>query len=158
MNPRKRDLSLIVLVALLLSGCSAAVQSGQSAESSGGAVELAVSETCSEGSDPQCVSVDGQYIVGPSAFESATVEDAAVAESDGQNAVDVTFTDDGTAVFNSLTEEAAQAGKDARLVVKIGDEIRAAVTVKESLIGDSVTIVLSPDDSAQTVVDLINND
>ncbi|MCY7289361.1 MAG: hypothetical protein LH624_14220, partial [Cryobacterium sp.] len=75
----------------------------------------------------------------------------------GQNAVDVTFTDEGAAVFAALTEEAAQAGGDARLVLKIGDEVRAAVTVVEPLGGDSVMIALSPDDSAQEVVDLISN-
>jgi len=94
--------------------------------------------------------------VSPAVFKTATIEDAVASERDGQNTVDVTFTDDGAAIVNSLTAEAVQAGGEARLVMRIGDEIRAAVTVAEPLTGDSLTIALSPDDSAQEVVDLIN--
>ena len=156
MNTRTRGLSLLILIALALGGCSTAVEPGLTSETPGGTIELAVSETCVEGSDSQCVSVQGQYIVSPAVFKTATIEDAVASERDGQNTVDVTFTDDGAAIVNSLTAEAVQAGGEARLVMRIGDEIRAAVTVAEPLTGDSLTIALSPDDSAQEVVDLIN--
>ncbi|MEP7764385.1 hypothetical protein [Sanguibacter sp. 25GB23B1] len=158
MDPRTRGLSLLALVALAVGGCSAGVESGQTSEASGGTIELAVSETCAEGSDPQCVPIDGQYVMSPAAFESATVDEAAVAKNEGQNAVDLTFTDDGAAVLKSLTEEAVQDGGDARLVLRIGDEIRSAVAVPEPVMGDAVTIPLSSADSAQEVVDMILND
>lgn len=58
---------------------------------------LAISEKCTEVSESQCVSVNGESIVLPSTYEPAGVEAAAVATGDGQSAVDVTFTDDGAA-------------------------------------------------------------
>lgn len=155
MTSRTARLSLVVLAVLAFSGCSAAVGSDERSSATGGTIELAVSETCTAGSDPQCVVVNGQSVVLPSAFESAGVEDAAVADGDGQNAVDVTFNDEGAAVLRTLTEQAAGAGDAARLVMKIGGEIRAAVRVMEALEGDYVQIALSPDDNAQDVVDLI---
>lgn len=158
MDPRTRGLSLLALVALAVSGCSAEVESGEPAESSGGSIELAVSETCAEGSAPQCVPIDGQYVMSPATFEPATVEEAAVAENDGQSAVDLKFTEDGADVLKSLTEEAVQAGDDARLVMKIGDEMRSAVAVPGPVTGDAMTIPLSTADSAQDVVDLILDD
>lgn len=158
MDPRRRGISLLALVALAVSGCSAEVESGEPAGSSGGTVELAVSETCAEGSDPQCVPIDGQYVMSPATFEPATAEKAAVAENDGQSAVDLTFTDEGAAVLKSLTEEAVQAGDEARLIMKIGDEMRFAVAVPEVVTSDAVTIPFSSADSAQEFVDLILND
>ena len=158
MDHRKRGLSLLALVALAVSGCSAEVESGQPAESPGGTIELAVSETCAEGSDPQCAPIDGQYVMSPATFKPATVEAAAVAENDGQSSVDLTFTDDGAAVLKSLTEEAVQAGDEARLIMKIGDEMRLAVAVPEPVTGDAVTIPSSSADSAQEFVDLILDD
>ena len=116
---------------------------------------MAVSETCTEVS-PQCVSVNGVNVVLPSAFEQASVEAAAVAEGNGQNAVDVTFSKDGEVVFHALTEKAAKAGAAARLVMKIGGELQAAVAVMQALEGNHLQINLSPDDSAQKVVDLIH--
>ena len=158
MNSRKSGLTVLAIVAVWLSGCSAADDSDQLSGNSGGMIRVAVSETCAEGSSPECASINGHFVVLPASFERAGVEDAVVAGGGGQNAVDVTFTEEGAAVFAALTEEAAQAGGDARLVLKIGDEIRATVTVMEPLGGDSVMIALSQDDSAQEVVDLISND
>jgi len=158
LNSRKSGLAVLAIVVVWLSGCSAADDSDQLSSNSSGMIALAVSETCAEGSSPECASVNDQHVVLPASFERAGVKDAVVAEAGGQNAVEVTFTDEGAAVFAALTEEAAQAGGDARLVIKIGDEIRATVMVVEPLSGDSVMIALSPDDSAQEVVDLISND
>jgi hypothetical protein len=81
-----------------------------------------------------------------------------VAEAGGQNAIDVTFTDDGAVVLSALTAKAAAAGASARLVIKIGGEIRSAPFVAEALTGNQVLIALSPDDNAQETVDLINGD
>lgn len=155
MTSRTSRLSLVVLVVFALGGCSAA-GAGDTASATGGAVELAVSETCADRADPQCVLVNGENVVLPSAFERAGVEDATIAEGEGQNAVDVTFNEDGAVVLNALTEKAAQAGDSARLVIRIGGEIQAAVMVMQALEGDHVQISISPDDSAQEIVDLIH--
>lgn len=68
------------------------------------------------------------------------------------------FTPEGAEVFNTLTERAAQAGPDARLVIKIGADVRAAVVVMEGLHGAEVTIALSPDEDPQQMVDLLFED
>ena len=116
---------------------------------------MAVSQTCAASSDLHCVAVTGENVVLPSAFERAGVGDAAVAEGEGRNAVDVTFSEDGAVVFHALTEKAAGAGSTARLVMRIGGELKAAVVVMQAMEGDQVQIGLSPDDNAQGVVDLI---
>lgn len=67
----------------------------------------------------------------------------------------IVFTDDGAAVLHLLTEQAAGAGDSARLILKVGSEIQAAVTVMEAVEGNHLQLLLSPDDSAQEVVDLI---
>lgn len=150
MSSRARWFCVAVPVLLVLSGCSAAGNAGTASSTSGGAIELAVSETCAEASNPQCVSVNGENVVLPSAFESAGVANAAVAE--GQHAVGVTFDHGGAAVFHTLTKQTAQAGASARLLIKIGDEIQAAVSVPQAMETDQVQIMISPDASAQKVV------
>lgn len=117
-------------------------------------IEMAVSETCIEGSDAECVSINGANVLLPSAFEQAGVRDSSIADS-GQNAIDVRFDEDGAKVFHSLTEQAAEAGDSARLVFRIGGELQAAVAVMEALESDQVQIGLPPDDSAQEMVALI---
>ncbi len=156
MASRTPRLSLVVLIVLALSGCSAGVGASDTASVTGGAIELAVSETCADGADPQCVQVNGENVVLPSALERAGVKDATIAEGEGQNAVDVTFTEDGAIVFNALTVKAVQAGDSARLIIKIGGEIQAAAVVMEALEDDHVQISIAPDDNAQRIVDLIH--
>ena len=90
MASRTPRLSLVLLVVLALSGCSAGVGTGDSASATGGAIELAVSQTCADGADPQCVQVIGENVVLPSSLERAGVKDATITEGEGQNAVDVT--------------------------------------------------------------------
>ncbi|GAB3043809.1 hypothetical protein GCM10027052_27480 [Parafrigoribacterium mesophilum] len=155
MTSRKWWFCLAVPVLLTLSACSAPGGASEAASSTEGAIELAVSETCIEASDPQCVSVNGQNVALPAAYQRVGVTDAAAAEGGGQHAVDVTLTHDGAAVLHSLTKKAAQAGQAARLVIKIGDEIRGAVVVMQALEGDQLQIALSPDDNAQEVVQQI---
>lgn len=155
MTSRTPAISLVALVLLVLSACSAAGGADETSSIARGTIELAVSETCTDGSDPQCVSVNGQSVLSPSAFERAGVENAAVAEGEGRNAVDVTFNAEGTEIFHALTEKAAQAGSTARLVMKFGDEMRA-VAVPEAIERDQVQIMLSPDEDAQELVDLIH--
>ncbi|WP_133159804.1 hypothetical protein [Cryobacterium sp. TMN-39-2] len=67
----------------------------------------------------------------------------------------MTFDKDGAEVFHALTEKAVGAGDSARLVIKIGGELQAAVLVMEALKGDHAQIGLSPDVIAKEIVDLI---
>lgn len=154
MTSRTPRLSLAVLAVLALSACSAAAGADEASPGTGGVIEMAISETCTDGSDAQCVSVNGTSVLLPSGFEVAGVRDSSVAE-DGQNMVDVTFDNDGAEVFHALTEKAVGAGDSARLVIKIGGELQAAVLVMEALTGDQAQIGLSPDVSAKEIVDLI---
>jgi hypothetical protein len=156
MTARTRRISLAVLALLALSGCSAGVGADETPAATGGAIELAVSETCTEGADPKCVSVKGEHVVLPSAFERAAVEDATAAEGQGPNTVDVTFTKEGSMVLRTLTEKAARAGDSTRLVMKIGGEIQAVVTVMQAVDDGRVQIDLSPHKSAQEALDLIH--
>lgn len=152
MTSRPTPLAVIALVVVALSGCSAPVGATETPTNAGGVIELAAAETCSDGSDPECVLINGESVLLPSAFERAGVEEAAVAAGD-QNAVDVTFDDDGALVLQTVTEQVFDAGDTARLVIRIEGETVAAVVVMEALTGDQVQIALSPEDSAQDVVD-----
>jgi len=158
MTSRTQRLSVVLVALLALSGCASPGGTDAPGATPGGTIELAVSEICVEGSDAECILVSDQYVLRPSAFERASVENAVVAEAGGQNAIDVTFTDDGAVVLSALTAKAAAAGASARLVIKIGGEIRSAPFVAEALTGNQVLIALSPDDNAQETVDLINGD
>jgi hypothetical protein len=155
MTSRTPALALAALVVLVLGACSAADGAGTASSDAGGMIEMAVSETCDDVSDSQCVSVNGTSVVAPAEFQEAGVEEASVAESD-QSVVEVTFTDDGAEVLHALTEEAAGTGDLARLVViRVGGELQAAVMVMEALTGNQVQIGLAPEADAQELVDLI---
>lgn len=152
MTSRPPLLVVIALVVVALTGCSAPEGTAETPTDAGGAIELAAAETCSDASDPECVLINGESVLLPPAFERAGVEEAAVAAGD-RNAVDVTFDDDGALVLQSVTEQVFDAGDTARLVIRIEGETVAAVVVMEALTGDQVQIALSPEDSAQDVVD-----
>lgn len=151
MTQRTSRFVLVILVSLGLCGCAAAGDSTTSAVPNGGSIQLALSTTCDAGSDPQCVPVGNDHVMRPSSFENATVENA-VAHSDS---VDVTFTDNGTKVLHDLTTQASGAGDGSRLLVKVGDEIVAAVSVMEPLSGDHVTLGLSQERDPDALVELI---
>jgi hypothetical protein len=155
MNSPTLHIASLVLVVLALSACSSTPGIVATPTNAGGAIELAVSQTCATSSGPQCVAVNGENVVLPAVFERAGVGNAAVAEGEGRNAVDVTFNQEGAVVFRALTEKAAGAGSTARLVMRIGGELKAAVVVMQAMENDQVQIGLSPDDNAQGVVDLI---
>lgn len=155
MTARTRKISVAVLAVLALSACSTGVGASEAPPDIGGAIELAVAEVCAKGSDPKCVSVKGENVVLPSAFERAGVEEATAAEDQGPNAVDVTFTKEGAAVLHTLTEKASRAKNSTRLVMKIGGEIQSVVTVMEAVKEDRVQIDFSSDLSAQEAIDLI---
>ncbi|WP_417234597.1 hypothetical protein [Arthrobacter sp.] len=149
-------MSLLALLAF--NACSADDGGNEPPSATEGGIELAVSATCAEGSDPKCVSIKGSYIERPSTFDRAAVENATAAEGQGPNVIDVTFTKEGATVFQALTEKAARAKDSARLVMKIGGEIQSVVTVMEPVKEDHVQVVFSPDKSAQEAIDLIHAD
>ncbi|UTT61767.1 hypothetical protein [Microcella humidisoli] len=153
MTSRTNILSLLGVICVALSACSTTTGEDQLRPTAGGAIELAVSETCSDESDPQCISVNGESVVFPSAFERAGVDDAVAI--DGQNAIALTLNADGAEVLRTLTEQAAEAADTARLVIAIGDEILTAARVIEPLTDATVHVVLPPDRTAQDLITLI---
>lgn len=152
MSFRTPMLASAVFAVMALSACSAA-GADEAGSNTGGTIEMAISEVCTDGSDPGCVVVNGTSVELPSAFEQAGVMSSSVVE--GQNAVEVTFDPAGAEILHALTEEAAGAGESTRLVIRIGGELRAAVVVMEALEGDQAQIGLAPEVSAQDIVDLI---
>lgn len=157
MTTRPRGLYLLLALTLplvvTLSACSAAGVREPTPPPGRGAIELALAGMCEQGTDTTCTPVNGESITTPSAFERADVEAAAAVAGAAQSAVDVTFTDEGAAVLHTLTEQAA--GGSQRLVMKVGDEIIAAIVVAEPLEGKQVQIALSNDADAQRMADLI---
>jgi preprotein translocase subunit SecD len=146
-------LTSTILAVVLLSACSTA-GADQAPSDAGGTIEMAITDVCAEALDAGCVVVNGTSVVLPAAFEQAGVTSARVADGE-QNAVEVTFDQDGAEILHSLTQEAAGAGESVRLVIRIGGELRAAVVVMEALQGDQAQIGLAPDESAQDIVELI---
>lgn len=151
---RLRLVAPAVLAVVALSACSATAGAEEASPGAGHTIEMAVSELCTDAAASECVTVNGDAVVLPTAFDQAGVESASVAE-DGQNAIDVTFTAAGAEVLHALTEQAAVAGNTARLVIRIGGELRAAVVVMQALEGDEVQIGLSEENSAPELVELI---
>lgn len=134
---------------LLLSGCAGGAGAADPGATAG-AIELAVSETCAADSTPECVDVNGEYVVVPDAgFSRAGVESVATAGEEAGNAVDVTLTSEGAELLESATTTAAQAGDDARLVIKVGGEMLSAVAVAEPLEGEHFLLALPPELSAE---------
>jgi hypothetical protein len=150
--------SSVGLLLLAMSGCAAEVAEDEKAPTTGGGIEMAVSQTCDSGSLPECISVNGEYVmVVPSDFVRAGVEDAVAVANGETSAVDVKFDSGGATVFQTSTAEAAQAGETARLVMKVGDTVLSAVAVPEALQSDSVLVALPPDASADELVDSIRD-
>ena len=125
-----------------------------------GGLGVAVTSTCEYGSDPQCLDVSGQYVlVDPAAFSRAGVASVEVTGSDDSQAddgqaVSVRFDEEGAALFREATAEAADAGGDARLLLRAGDVVVSAVTVLQEIEGDTVQI-LPGDEDAQDLADRI---
>ena len=154
MTSRTSRLTLAAIALFALSACSSAGGADEASSGTGGTIDMAVSDTCTAGSNSKCVSVNGESVLLPSTFQEVGVKDSSVAQN-GQSTVNVTFNEDGAKIFQALTKEAAGAGDSARLLIRIGDDLQAAVHVMEALKGDQVQIAFSPDESAQDIVDLI---
>lgn len=139
---------------LVLSGCAGEAGADGRTEPAG-AIELAVSETCVPDSTPECVAVNGEHVVVPAAgYRRAEVASVAVADDQPGNAVDVTLSSEGAEVLESSTAEVAQAGDDARLVIKVGGEVLFAVAVAEPVTGDHFLLALPHEMSAEEFVEM----
>ncbi|TXK56022.1 hypothetical protein FVP63_04820 [Salinibacterium sp. dk5596] len=115
---------------------------------------MAISETCINGSGPDCVLVNGEHIALPPSFERASVE-RAIASVGGQHSVSVTFDSDGAAIFTSLAEQAASAQPPTRMLLKIGGEVKAAVSVVEVPQTPHMEILFAPEENVDRLVELI---
>ncbi|GAA1525469.1 hypothetical protein BJ978_001405 [Agromyces terreus] len=144
------------LLIVAMSGCSAGDNPGEGTPADGGGIEMSVSQTCTSGSAPECVSVNGEYVMVLEAdFVHAGVETAEAVSVGDTNAVDVKFDEDGASVFQELTAEAAESAGTARLVIKAGDEVLSAVTVVEPMQGDTAVIALPPGADPDELVEMI---
>lgn len=120
------------------------------------ALEMAVSETCADDSNSQCVSINGESVlVIPSDFERVGVD---TATSAGPSAIDVTLNRDGAEIVQRLTTEALQASENARLVTKLDTDLLSAVRVQGTLHSEHLQIHISPGVDADSVLEKLNND
>ena len=147
------------LLLLGLSACSSGDDAGEpTAVAREGSLDVAVSQICAENSEPRCTLVNGEYVlVVPSDFTRAGVDSAVVANSNQSDVVDVRFDADGAEVLQFASAAVAGAGSDARLVLRAGDQVFAALTVPEALAGDEVQIAPSSTVSAERLVELIRS-
>lgn len=155
MPNRTSKVAVVILSSLALAGCTTPSDSGPESSPTEGSIEFAVSETCGEGTVAECISLVQESVIRPADFDAASVIEAEVSDDSQENAVDITLTEEGSKILTELTEEASEQGDDARLVVKVGDEIIAAVRVEEPLVGENLTVSLAPDEDPQEIVELI---
>ena len=95
----------------------------------GGAIGLAVSQTCTPGSRPDCEAIGDEYvIVAPSDFARVGVTTATPAP-DGSGAVDLVLDAEGARAFSEASGQVAQKGDDGRLVLSVEAEVLSAVRV-----------------------------
>ncbi|MCW4464745.1 hypothetical protein OK351_04395 [Glutamicibacter sp. MNS18] len=156
MTVRFSGLPVLALLMVGLSSCSA---SGVDATGTGsaGVLELAVAETCADGSAPECVPVNGEHLVLPPSFEQAGVRDATVAEGQGTATIEVIFTEDGGRILQDLSSQAVESGDSSRLAIKVGDEIRASVVVMDVIKENRVQMSFGSEESAQEILELIHD-
>lgn len=138
-----------VLVVLVLSGCAQGAGAAGSSASSG-TMEMAVTTTCAAGSSPDCVEIDGESVlVTDGDFKKVELKSVSAADDQSGNAVELSLTVDGAAVLTASSAAASKAGDDARLAIRVGDEVLSAVKVMEPVSGDHVTIALPSDITAE---------
>src|SRR5690625_42584 len=129
----------------------------EAASLSGGTIELAVSQTCTGGSESECMLVNDEPVtIDPSQFVSAGVEEAYVAyDGASSEVVHVKFDDQGTSSLQSISAQVAEVGEEGRLVVKVGEEVLSAIRVPAAISGSDVQIELHEDTTAVSVLELI---
>ena len=88
---------------------SAPPAANEAATAASGTLELAISQTCAPGSDPQCIPLNDEHIlVAPAAFERIGVDSASSAPSSGEfDMINVTLDNDGATVARKMTNEAS---------------------------------------------------
>jgi hypothetical protein len=144
--------AVVALAVLVLSGCAQGVAADSS--TTGGAIEVAVTKTCTEDASADCVEINGEKVlVTDDAFRRVDLEAVSAADDQSGNAVDVELTQDGAAVLAASTTAASEAGEDARLVIRAGGEVVAAVKVIEPISDDHVVIALPSDVTVQEFAD-----
>ena len=148
MSAHRSRIAVITFLGLTLSGCSA--------DDTGGTIEMALTETCVEGSGPQCVVVEGEAVREPAVFEQADVQSAVRSQAQ-ENAIEITFSPEGADVLADLTRKAVEAGTDSRVVLRVGGELVAAVVVMEPLEDAEVMISLGPDRDPEELLDRIRS-
>ncbi len=143
-----------VLGALTLGLGLAACAGATGAEGEGGTIELAVTTTCEPDSSPDCVPVGSSHVLEPDAFETAEVATASAME-DNPGVVLLDLAASGTAVLQELTSRAAEAGEDARLLIRAGGEEVAAPMVAEPITSGQVQLSGGPDQDADDLLALV---
>lgn len=164
-----KKLTLVISLLAALTGCSSDGSSEDNAttpppasddavNATSGALELAVSQTCSPGSDPQCIPYyDEHILVVPTALERAAVESASGDPSAGEfDMITVQLDSAGTEVVQRMTAEALQAGDRTRLVMKVGDTVISAARVRGELRTDHMQVALPPDAPTQDILKNLN--
>ncbi|MDX2355365.1 hypothetical protein [Dietzia sp. PP-33] len=123
-----------------------------------GALELAISQTCTPGSEPRCIPVNGEHVlVAPTAFERAGVDSASGAPPSGESdMITVTLDGDGTRVVSRMTAEATHAGDHSRLVMKVGDHIISSVRVRGELRSEQLQVALPPGAPTEDILEDLN--
>ena len=144
---------------LMLGACGPANAGKPVASTSGrvGAVKLAVSQTCTPGSTPDCKAVGDEYVVvTPAAFARVGVTTATPA-ADGSAAVDVVLDPDGARAFSDAAGQVAQKGEGGRLVLGVEAELLSAVSVPAPMAVTKLRIALPDHLHAEDVARRINN-
>lgn len=112
-------------------------------------MQLAVSQTCTPGSAPDCESVGDEHIVvTASDFIRVGVISAAPAR-DGIPAIDVEFDAEGAIAFSQASKDVVEKGDDGRLVLRADDHVLGAVRVPSPVAVSQLRIFLQDDLSAE---------
>lgn len=148
MRNRRIGGAAVVLVAFALSGCAQGGAGDSTAP--GGAIEVAVTQTCAAGSSPDCAEINGEHVlVTDGDFEKVDLKSVSAAGDQAGNAVELELTPNGAAVLAASSTAASKAGDEARLVIRVGDKLMSAVKVMEPVTDDHVTIALPSDVTAR---------
>jgi hypothetical protein len=124
----------------------------------GGALELAVSQTCTPGSRPDCTAVaDEHVVVTPSGFARIGVTSATPA-ADGSAAVYVVLDTEGARAFSAIAGQVAEEeGDGGRLVLRVDGEVLSAVRVPEPMSLTRLEIAVPDHLRAEDVARQIND-
>lgn len=92
-------LCAVAFALLALSGCAL---EGEGSSAGGGAIEVAVVQTCEAGSSSDCVVIEGEHVlVTDESFETVDVEDVAAADGEAGSSVTLGLGERGVAVLGA---------------------------------------------------------